>query len=201
MSNELKFAQELVDFLYDSPTAFHAVKNAKDVLNEAGFQELKECDKWELEKGGKYYVSKNSSALTAFIVGTGEIEEQGFKIVGAHTDSPGFRVKPNPEMIVEGNYVRLNTESYGGPILNTWMDRPLAIAGRVMLKSEDIFNPVTRLVNINKPILIIPNIAIHMQRDLNKGMELNKQKDMLPLLGLVNDELEKGNYLIKAIAK
>lgn len=201
MSNELKFAQELVDFLYDSPTAFHAVKNAKDVLNEAGFQELKECDKWELEKGGKYYVSKNSSALTAFIVGTGEIEEQGFKIVGAHTDSPGFRVKPNPEMIVEGNYVRLNTESYGGPILNTWMDRPLAIAGRVMLKSEDIFNPATRLVNINKPILIIPNIAIHMQRDLNKGMELNKQKDMLPLLGLVNDELEKGNYLIKAIAK
>lgn len=201
MSNELKFAQELVDFLYDSPTAFHAVKNAKELLNEAGFQELKECDKWELEKGGKYYVAKNSSALTAFIVGTGEIEEQGFKIVGAHTDSPGFRVKPNPEMIVEGNYVRLNTESYGGPILNTWMDRPLAIAGRVMLKSEDIFNPVTRLVNINKPILIIPNIAIHMQRDLNKGMELNKQKDMLPLLGLVNDELEKGNYLIKAIAK
>ncbi|MEG2353758.1 MAG: M18 family aminopeptidase [Clostridium sp.] len=201
MSNQLKFAQELVDFLYESPTAFHAVKNVKSSLVQGGFEELEDGCKWGLKKGGKYFVTKNGSAITAFTVGTGEIEEEGFKIVGAHTDSPGFRVKPNPEMIVEKTYVRLNTESYGGPILSTWMDRPLAIAGRVMLKSQDIFNPITKLVNINKPILIIPNIAIHMNRDMNKGIELNKQKDMLPVLGLVNHELENDNYLLKTIAR
>ncbi|WP_142414303.1 M18 family aminopeptidase [Hathewaya massiliensis] len=201
MMNKMEFAQNLVDFLYESPSAFHATENVKNILLNSGFKQLKEEEKWNLEKGGKYFTTKNGSALVAFVVGTGEIEESGFKLVGAHTDSPGFRVKPSPEMVVEDTYVRLNTEVYGGPILNTWMDRPLAIAGRVVLKGEEILYPEIKLVNINKPILIIPNVCIHMNRDLNKGIELNKQKDTLPLLSLVNEELEKGNYLLNLVAK
>ncbi|MBU3213672.1 M18 family aminopeptidase [Clostridium estertheticum] len=201
MSKKLEFAQNLIDYIYDSPTAYHAVAKAKEDLSKAGFVEIKEEDKWELKKGGKYFVTKNDSALTAFVVGKGEIEESGFKIIGAHTDSPSFRIKPSPEMVVDNVYVRLNTEVYGGPILNTWMDRPLAIAGRVTLRSKDILHPETRLVNIKRPIMIIPNLAIHMNRNVNNGIELNKQKDLLPLLSMVNENLEKNNYLISAIAK
>lgn len=201
MLNKLELANDLIDFLYDSPTAFHAVKNIKTELNEAGFKELKEKDKWVLEKGGKYYTTKNNSALVAFTIGTGEIEEEGFKLIGAHTDSPGFRVKPNPEMNVENSYIRLNTEVYGGPILNTWFDRPLGIAGRVVLKGESILFPKTVLINVNKPLLIIPNIAIHMNREVNKGFDINAQKHTLPILSLVNDHLEKGEYLLNLIAE
>lgn len=201
MNSELEFAQNLIDYIYDSPTAFHAVANVKKDLCKEGFVEIKEEEKWNLEKGGKYFVTKNDSALTAFVVGRGEVEENGFKIIGAHTDSPSFRIKPAPEMVVDNTYVRLNTEVYGGPILNTWMDRPLGVAGRVTLRSENILYPETKLVNINKPIMIIPNLAIHMNRDINTGFELNKQKDTLPLLSLVNEELEKNNYLMSAIAK
>lgn len=201
MGTKLEFAKELIDFLYESPTAFHAVKNVKEVLNKEGFTELCECSKWELEKGGKYYTTKNNSALIAFTVGKGEIEQEGFKLIGAHTDSPTFRVKPNCEMTVENSYVRLNTEVYGGPILNTWFDRPLGIAGRVILKSDSILFPKSELVNINKPLLIIPNMAIHMNREINKGFEINAQKDTLPVLSLVNEKLEKGNYLINLLAE
>lgn len=201
MRDEKVFAQELIDFIYDSPSAFHAVANVKEDLKKAGFQELKEEDKWDLKKGGKYFTTKNDSALTAFVIGIGEVEEHGFKLIGAHTDSPGFRIKPAPEMTVENTYVRLNTEVYGGPILNTWLDRPLAVAGRVALKSENPLFPETRLLNINKPIMIIPNLSIHMNGKVNLGVELNKQKDTLPLLSLVNENLEKGNYLLNTIAE
>ncbi len=201
VSREKEFAQELIDFVYDSPTAFHAVDNARRILDKQGFIELCEEDKWELKNGDKRYVSKNDSALIAFIVGNERVEEYGFKIVGAHTDSPCFRIKPAAEMTVENHYIKLDTETYSGPILSTWMDRPLSIAGRVTVKSDDLLNPGTKLVNIKKPILIIPNLAIHMNRNVNAGVELNKQKDMLPLLGIINESLEKGNYLIDTIAK
>lgn len=201
MSKQLDFARELIDFIYESPTAFHAVDNVKKILLGCGFFELKEEDRWELKKGGKYFVTKNDSAITAFQVGNGMISENGFKIIGAHTDSPSFRVKPASEITSENHYVKLNTEGYGGMILNTWMDRPLSVAGRVTVRSKDIFNPTTKLLNIKKPILIMPNLAIHMNRDINKGVELNKQKDTLPLMSLVNESLEKGNYLINAISK
>jgi len=201
MSKEKQFAQELIDFIYDSPTAFHAVVSARIMLEKQGFSELKEEDAWKLELGGKYFVEKNNSALLAFVVGKGKVEEHGFRIIGAHTDSPCFRIKPAAEMTVENHYVKLDTETYGGPILNTWLDRPLSVAGRVMLKGQDPFNPVAKLVNINKPILVIPNLAIHMNRNVNQGVELNKQKDMLPLMSLINENLEKGNYLVGAIAK
>ncbi len=201
MSDELRYAQQLIDFLYESPTAFHAVENVKKSLNEGGFVEVKEEDKWNLQKGGKYYTTKNGSALIAFTIGQGEVEEKGFKIVGAHTDSPTFRIKPNSEMIAENSYIKLNTEIYGGLIRSTWMDRPLSVAGRVVVKGESPLYPATKLVNIKKPILIIPNIAIHMNREVNTGGELNPQKDTLPLLAMVNEELEKGNALLNAVAK
>lgn len=200
MSEELEFAQDLIDYIYDSPTAFHAVAKAKEDLFKEGFIQIREEEKWNLEKGGKYFVTKNDSALTAFVIGKGEIEKTGFKIIGAHTDSPSFRIKPLPEMVVDNAYIRLNTEAYGGLILNTWMDRPLAVAGRVTLRSDNVLYPETRLVNINKPIMIIPNLAIHMNRDINTGIELNKQKDTLPLLSMVSEELEKNNYLMSAVA-
>lgn len=200
MNKELQLAQELIDFLYDSPTAFHAVESVKKMLSPLGFKELKEEEKWNIVKGGKYYVTKNGSAIFAFVVGNGEIEEEGFKIIGAHTDSPTFRVKPEPEVITENSYVKLNTEVYGGPILNTWLDRPLALAGRVTLRSENVLYPEIRLVNINRPIMIIPNLAIHMNRNVNAGVELNRQKDMLPMLSLVNETLEKNKYLLNTLA-
>ena len=197
---EKKLALELVDFLYDSPSACHGVKATQKILNENGFIEIKETDKWDLQAKGKYYVIKNDSALIAFEVGTGDIEETGLRLIGAHTDVPGFRIKPNPQMISEGKYVKLNTEVYGGPILHTWFDRPLSIAGKVSLKGASPLKPETRLVNINKPIMIIPNIAIHMNREVNDGYKYNKQVDTLPLLGLINEKLENKDYLMDILA-
>ena len=198
---EKKLALELVDFLYDSPSACHGVKATQKILDENGFIEIKEADKWDLQAKGKYYVIKNDSALIAFEVGTGDIEETGFRLIGAHTDVPGFRIKPNPQMISEGKYVKLNTEVYGGPILHTWFDRPLSIAGKVSLKGESPLKPETRLVNINKPLLIIPSLAIHMNREVNEGFKINRQVDTLPLLGLINDKLEKEDYLMNILAE
>lgn len=200
MTEELKKAQELIDFIYESPTAFHAVDSIRKLLLSSGFEEIREEDKWNLKKEGKYFLNKYDSAIVAFVVGKGELEQDGFKIIGAHTDSPGFKIKPNPDMEVEGEYVKLNTEVYGGPIINTWLDRPLSAAGRVTLKSDNPFSPQIKLLNINKPILIIPNLAIHMNRNINSGVELNRQKDILPLLSLVNEKFEKGKYLLKVIA-
>lgn len=201
MKDKIKFAKELIDFIYESPTAFHAVSSAKDILSKSGFRELKNEDRWILEKGKKYFVTKNNSALVAFIIGKGDIYNNGFKLIGAHTDTPGFRIKPNPEINVENKYIKLNTEAYSGSIMSTWMDRPLSVAGRVTIKGKDILNPETRLVNMKRPILVIPNLAIHMNRNVNAGVELNKQRDMLPLLSMVNEEMERGNYLVNTIAK
>ena len=183
-------ANELLEFINESPTSYHATNTVKKMLDEKGFKELKESDTWELNKGDKCYVIKNDSAIIAFEIGTGEIEEEGFRLIGAHTDSPSFKVKPAPEMVIENKYVKLNTEVYGGPILNTWFDRPLSLAGRVTLKGETPFKPLTKLININKPLLVIPNLAIHMNRNVNEGYAINKQKDTLPLLGFINENLE-----------
>ena len=198
---EKKLALELLDFLYDSPSACHGVKATQKILNENGFIEIKETDKWNLQAKGKYYVIKNDSALIAFEVGTGDIEETGLRLIGAHTDVPGFRIKPNPQIISEGKYIKLNTEVYGGPILHTWFDRPLSIAGKVSLKGSSPLKPETRLVNINKPLLIIPSLAIHMNREVNEGFKINKQVDTLPLLGLINDKLEKEDYLMNILVE
>jgi aspartyl aminopeptidase len=212
--------QELLNFINKSKTAFQSAYEIKSILDNQGYTEIKEEDKWDLEKSGKYYITKNDSAVIAFEIGSGDIEKDGFRLIGAHTDSPGFRIKPNPEMLVEGHYLKLNTEVYGGPILSTWFDRPLGIAGRVTLKGESVFKPEVKLVDVNKPILIIPNLAIHMNRDINDGYSYNRQKDTLPLvtiennnlnendnlnknesLNIVTKKLETDNYLLKLIAE
>lgn len=198
---EKQLALELLDFLYDSPSAFHGVETVKNLLDKNDFIEIKECDKWNLKQGGKYYVIKNDSALIAFVVGDEKIDEVGFRLIGAHTDVPGFRIKPNPQMVTEGKYVKLNTEVYGGPILHTWYDRPLAIAGKVAIKGDSPLKPQTKLVNINKPLLIIPSLAIHMNREVNEGYKINRQVDTLPLLGLINESLEKEDYLMKLLSE
>ncbi|WP_339063696.1 M18 family aminopeptidase [Tepidibacillus marianensis] len=200
MRNERELVLDLIHFIDQSPSAFHVVENTKKQLQAKGFRELLAEERWNLQKGGKYYFSKNNSAVIAFIVGIGEVEKEGFKLVAAHTDSPSFRIKPNPEMTTE-NYLKFNTEIYGGPILNTWLDRPLSLAGRVTVKGDHSLYPNTRLVNFERPILIIPNVAIHMNRKVNEGITLNPQTDLLPIVALINKEFEKENYLHKLLAQ
>ena len=195
-----KFAENMLDFIYESPTQFNAVAVSAETLEKNGFEKLNPKENWKLEVGKKYYTTKNSSALVAFKVNSDEIEKEGFRIIGSHTDSPGFRIKPNAEMESCGAYLKLNTEGYGGMILSTWLDRPLAMAGRVFLRGENPFKPVEKIVNINKPVCIIPNLAIHMNRSINDGYKYNKQTDMLPLVGLINEQLEKDNYMVKLLA-
>lgn len=195
-----KFAENMLDFIYESPTQFNAVEVSAEMLEKNGFEKLNPKENWKLEVGKKYYTIKNSSALVAFKVNSDEVEKEGFRIIGSHTDSPGFRIKPNAEMESCGAYLKLNTEGYGGMILSTWLDRPLAMAGRVFLRGENPFKPVEKIVNINKPVCIIPNLAIHMNRSINDGYKYNKQTDMLPLVGLINKQLEKDNYMVKLLA-
>lgn len=198
MKKEL--GKELLNFIGNSPTQYHSAHTVKEILDSKGFTEVKESDSWQVKKGGKYYVMKNESAVIAFEIGKGELDKNGFRIIGAHTDSPGFRIKPNAEMKAENKYVKLNTEVYGGPILSTWFDRPLSLAGRVAVKGESPLKPEIKLVNVDRPILVIPNLAIHMNRSVNEGYSYNKQKDTLPLLGFVNDKLEKDDYLVTLLS-
>ena len=195
-----EFAENLLDYIYESPTAFNAVNTSKDLLIKNGFCEVKLNEKWKLKVGGKYFITKNSSSLTAFVINSDNMEE-GFRIIGSHSDSPSFRIKPSAEISVEDTYLKLNTEGYGGAILSSWFDRPLAIAGRVILKSQNVLCPREEIININKPICIIPSLAIHMNREVNDGYKFNKQKDTLPLLGLINETLEKDDFLLKEISK
>jgi aspartyl aminopeptidase len=192
-------AKELIEQIYKSPTTFHAVDNCKNILTQSGFAELKLAEAWELQKGGKYFLTQNGSSLFAFKVGE-KCDDIKYKIVGSHTDAPGLKIKPNPEMLAEG-YLKINTEIYGGPILSTWFDRPLALAGRVFVKTDSPMEPECRLVNINKPIAILPNIAIHMNRQVNSGVAFDNQKDILPLLKTVETKFEKKNYLLNLISK
>ena len=201
MKKEKEFAKDLIRFIDESPTAFHATKNVEEKLIASGFKKINLQDKWNLEKEGKYYIIKNNSAIIGFIVGKGGVEEDGFKIVGAHTDAPGFKIKPNPEMAVEKKYLKLNTEVYGGPILSTWYDRPLSIAGRVSLKTDNPLRPKELLVDMEKPMTIIPSLAIHMNRKVNEGVKINAQTQTLPLLSNVNDEFEKDGFLVKLLAE
>ena len=193
-------AEDLLKFLDESPCNFLAVNTIKKHLLEAGFTELNLKDKWNLAKGGKYFTTKNDSAIFGFKVGQKSVSETGFKIISAHSDSPCFRIKPNPAMAKEG-VISLNTEVYGGPILYTWFDRPLSIAGRVMLKGDNELNPKTALIHIKEPLLVIPHLAIHFNRSVNEGNKLSKQKDMLPVAGIINDTFEKDNFIVNRIAE
>ena len=192
------FAREVIEFIDESPSTYHVVKNCSDILDENGFERIMPREKWEIKKGEKYFFKKSSSTIIAFTVGENFDVKKGFKIFGAHTDSPCFRIKPNPEIVTE-NIVRLNTEVYGGPILSTWFDRPLSIAGRVIVKGEDPFFPKTVNIKIDEPLLTIPNLAIHQNREVNNGVKIDKQNDILPVISLINKNFEKKGYLERVI--
>ena len=191
----------LLEFLDKSPCNFFAVNTIKDELLSNGFTELKADEKWTLKKGEKYFVVKNDSAIFGFTIGNKPVSETGFKIIAAHSDSPCFRIKPNPEMKGDG-VLRLNTEVYGGPILYTWFDRPLSLAGRVMVENPDNpLRPTTMLIDLKRPVMIIPHLAIHFNRAVNDGNKLSKQKDMLPIAAIINNEAEKEGYLLNKVAE
>lgn len=185
---EEKLSQGLLQFIQDSPSMFHVIDNMKKRLEEFGFVERREQDCWELKPGGAYYVARNDSSLIAFRLpdacemGDGR-PFRGYHIVAAHSDSPTFKVKTLPETVAEKQYVRLNVEKYGGMILSTWLDRPLSVAGRVAVREAD-GGVRMRLVNLDRDLLVIPNLAVHMNRDINQGYAYNPQVDMLPLMGL-----------------
>ncbi len=190
----------LLQFLDSSPVNFLAVRTICQQLSEAGFEHLNAADKLVGVKPGKqFFLTKNDSSVYAFRIGSQPLGEAGFHVICAHCDSPTFRIKPHAEMNGEGGIVRLNTEVYGGPILSTWFDRPLTVAGRVIVRTSDVMHPQTMLLHVRRPLLQISNLAIHFNRQVNDGVKLSKQKDMLPILGIVNDELEKGNLLVNLI--
>ena len=186
----------LLQFLDKSPVNFLAVQTLAQELEAAGFKALNPAQPLPpLEAGGQFYVTKNDSSIYAFRVGRQKLADAGFRMICAHCDSPTFRIKPNAEMRCEGNLVKLNTEVYGGPIMSTWFDRPLSLAGRVILRGTDALHPQTRLLHIAKPVVVIPNLAIHFNRQVNDGVKLSRQKDMLPILGIINEQLEGGVLL------
>lgn len=185
--------KELFQFIENSPSCFHAIETIRKKLNDEGFIELVEGRSWQIEKGKKYYVTRNLSSIIAFKIP--ENDFKNFHIVASHSDSPTFKIKENAEIEVNNKYVKLNTEKYGGMICSTWFDRPLSIAGRILVKEGNLVK--THLVNIDKDLVIIPNLAIHMNRAVNDGYKYNAQIDMLPLYG---DNTSKGS-LMKTVAQ
>ena len=173
-----KVSKELLAFLQKSPSCFHAIQAMKEELENAGFEELLEGRSWSLAAGKSYYVVRNGSSIIAFKIGK-TIEDYSFNIVASHSDSPCFKIKENAELEVKGKYAKLNTEGYGGMLCSTWLDRPLSIAGRVIVKKDNTYE--TRLVNIDRDLLLIPNVAIHMNRQVNNGFAYNLQVDTIPL--------------------
>lgn len=171
-------SHEVLNFIEHSPSCFHAVEQLSHMLDQAGYQRLKECDGWTLEQGGKYYVTRNGSSIIAFHVGQ-QLDNYHFQITASHSDSPSYKVKEKAELKGKGGYLQLNTEGYGGMICSSWLDRPLSLAGRVLVRQGNVVE--TRLLNIDRDLLLIPNVAIHMNRDVNSGMKYNQQVDMLPL--------------------
>lgn len=193
MSKE--WAQKCLDFISQSVSCYHAVENMENRLKDAGFSELIEKDEWRISKGGRYYVKRNDSSIVAFKIPGGELK--GFHITATHSDSPTFKLKANPELIVEDKYLRLNTEAYGGMIYSTWFDRSLSIAGRVVCGGKRKWETISKNININEDLLVIPSLAIHMNRDANKGMEWNPQVDTLPLMGSSEDK----GYLMRKLTE
>lgn len=198
-----KTAEGLLAYIKESVTPFHAVRAAKKRLEAAGFGELPLRGEWKVVPGGRYYTEIYQKTLAAFTIGTegcgGEENTARLRIAAAHTDYPCLHIKPKADM-VSGPYLKLDTEVYGGPILNTWFDRPLSIAGCAALKSGSAFAPGLRLYDAGRPLLTLPNLAIHMNREVNKGVEIQKQKELLPLFGLGEDGEDKEDFFLKFLA-
>lgn len=177
--NAIELTKEMLNFIEESPTAFHAVANVEKRLKADGFEKLDCLGDQKLMPGGKYYTIQNGSAVIA--VKIPRSGAAGFRIVASHSDAPCFKVKETPEIRLENKYVKLNTEKYGGTIMNTWMDRPLSVAGRIFIKDQENGTLIQKLVDIKKDLLVIPNVAIHFNREVNDGFKLNPQVDLLPL--------------------
>lgn len=185
--------KKFLEFIKDTPTAYHAAYKFKALLKQNHFIELSENEPWTLVPGGKYFIGRNMSSLAAFVIP--KDKPVSFNITAAHLDSPTFKLKPN-FTIEKGRYQKLNTEVYGGPIFSTWMDRPLGIAGRVIVRTEEGIQ--ASLVNLDEPLVFIPNLPIHYNRNANKGVELNPQVDMLPIIA---DMAHGNNTLYERIAQ
>lgn len=193
--NSIEFSKDLISFIDASPLNYFAVKNASEILEDNGFKKLREDEVWDLSKG-KYYTTRDDSALVAFEIG--EDVKKGFEIIGSHTDSPTFKIKSNPEM-VDGGFLKLNIEGYGGMIHSTWLDRTLSLAGKVAYKKDEKIE--YGLVNIDRDLITIPNAAIHMNREINKGYAYNPQENLYPLVETIRENLEKENYLVNLLAE
>lgn len=176
---ETNWNEKLLSFIAASPTAFHACRNLARRLSEEGYRELREQDAWDLTPGGKYYVRRNASALIAFRVPAGEWK--GFLMMAAHADSPSFKIKEHAAVPTAGMYTRLNVEKYGGMICASWLDRPLSVAGRAVVREEG--KAAAKLLNVDRDLLLIPHVAIHMDRSVNEGKKFDPNTDMLPLFG------------------
>ncbi|MDO4961364.1 MAG: M18 family aminopeptidase [Eubacteriales bacterium] len=185
----IKVSDELIKFIEKCPSMFHTVRTISEELNEAGYTYLKEGQSWNIEKGGKYYTTRNGSSLIAFQIGSTR-GDYHFQLSAAHSDSPTFKLKTVPETEGQGGYLKLNVEGYGGMIDSSWLDRPLTIAGRVMVQEGDQIE--SRLVHIDKDLLIIPNVCIHFNRKINDGYTYNRQVDLCPLFSA--GELTKGDF-------
>lgn len=192
--------EELLAFIEGSPSVFHVVDNVRESLLKKGFTQLSEKEPFSLKEGKDYFIIRNASSLIAFRMPrkVDMKNAKGFHMVATHSDSPTFKVKHNPEMVAEGKYVRINTEKYGGMILSTWLDRPLSVAGRVVVEKDGAV--AEKLVNVERDLFVIPNVAIHMNRDMNKGVEYNPQVDMIPLFGMTEEE-DKGNGFVDIVAQ
>lgn len=186
-TNKEKVMGNLLDWMDKSTCNFLAVDTMTQALDKEGFIRLDENQPWNLEKGGKYYVTKNGSALFAFVSGTGDVASEGFRIISAHSDSPCFKLKPNCEIYCEGGMVKLNVEKYGGGILYTWFDRPLSISGRVALRGSDWLHPREMVVDLRDAVATIPHLAIHFNRGVNEGNAISVQKDMEPIVGYYDE--------------
>lgn len=186
----IKASMDLIHFIKKCPSVFHAVHAMKAELKSEGFEELTEGKKWNIKKGNKYFVVRNNSSIIAFKVGE-NLDDYSFNVIASHCDSPSFKIKDNYKIEANKKYLQLNTEKYGGMIYSTWFDRPLSVAGRIIAKNGDNFE--TRLVNIDKDLVLIPNVAIHMNKEMNSNMKYNEQVDLMPLYGISSDG--KDNFM------
>ena len=192
-----EITEQLLEFIRKSPVSFQATEEMEQRFRKAGYQKLSEKEYWNLKAGGKYVVTRNHSALIAFSIP--EKNSMRFHIMASHSDSPAFKIKENPEMQVEHAYTKLNVEGYGGMLMAPWADRPLSVAGRVMVSGKN--GPEERLVNIDRDLLMIPSLAIHMNREANKGVAYNPQKDMLPLMGCGSEKADLMEILAEKLKK
>ena len=178
---------KMLDFIDASPTCFHVVDNLKKELVKNGYVELSEKEEWNLKAKGKYFVTRNDSSIISFRIPKKDFK--GFYMIASHSDSPSFKIKENPEMEAAGAYVKLNVERYGGMLCAPWFDRPLSVAGRVFVKGKKGIE--SRLVNVDRDLVMLPSLAIHMNREANDGYKYNAQTDMLPIFG---DEASKDSF-------